>query len=64
MGAAYPQVLVAQRGLFEMAREYLNHLEDAWRSALRLQGLLAGDGLDPPDGGAQAVEASMRAGRE
>ncbi len=64
MGAAYPQVLVAQRGLFEMAREYLNHLEDAWRSALRLQGLLAGDGLDAPDGGAQAVEASMRAGRE
>ena len=43
MGAAYPQVLVAQRGLFEMAREYLNHLEEAWRSALRLQGLLAGD---------------------
>ena len=64
MSAAYPQVLVAQRGLFEMAREYLNHLEDAWRSALRLQGLLAGDGLDAPDGGAQAVEASMRAGRE
>jgi cobalt-zinc-cadmium efflux system outer membrane protein len=64
MSAAYPQVLVAQRGLFEMAREYLNHLEDAWRSALRLQGLLAGDGLDTPDGGAPAVEASMRAGRE
>lgn len=64
MGAAYPQVLVAQRGLFEMAREYLNHLEDAWRSALRLQGLLAGDGLDAPDGGAQEVQTSMRAGRE
>ena len=64
MGAAYPQVLVAQRGLFEMAREYLNHLEDAWRSALRLQGLLAGDGLDAPDDGAQAIEASVRAGRE
>ena len=63
MGAAYPQVLVAQRGLFEMAREYLNHLEDAWRSALRLQGLLAGDGLDPPDGDGQAVEASTRIGR-
>ena len=64
MGAAYPQVLVAQRGLFEMAREYLNHLEDAWRSALRLQGLLAGDGLDAPNGDAQAIEASTRMGRE
>ena len=64
MGAAYPQVLVAQRGLFEMAREYLKHLEDAWRSALRLQGLLAGDGLDAPDSGAQAIDASTRIGRE
>ena len=64
MGAAYPQVLVAQRGLFEMAREYLNHLEDAWRSALRLQGLLAGDALDAPNGDAQAIEVSTRIGRE
>lgn len=64
MGAAYPQVLVAQRGLFEMAREYLNHLEDAWRSALRLQGLLAGDGLDAPDGSAEAIVASTGIGRE
>jgi cobalt-zinc-cadmium efflux system outer membrane protein len=64
MSAAYPQVLVAQRGLFEMAREYLGHLEDAWRSALRLQGLLVGEGLDAPDGDAQAIEASTRTGRE
>ena len=64
MGAAYPQVLVAQRGLFEMSREYLNHLEDAWRAALRLQGLLAGDGLDAPDGDARTIEASTRIGRE
>jgi cobalt-zinc-cadmium efflux system outer membrane protein len=49
MAAAYPQVVVAQRTLFDMAREYLVHLETAWRSALRLQGLLAGEGLAPPD---------------
>ncbi len=48
MAAAYPQVLVAQRTLFEMAREYLQHLEAGWRSALRLQGFLAGEGLDSP----------------
>lgn len=54
MAAAYPQVLVAQRTLFEMAREYLEHIDSAWRSALRLQGFLAGDGLDPPGTGDEA----------
>ena len=48
MAAAYPQVLIAQRTLFEMAREYLDHLEMGWQSALRLQGLLAGEGLEAP----------------
>lgn len=55
MAAAYPQVLVSQRTLFDMAREYLVHLNAAWRSALRLQGLLAGDGLEAP-GGSASVE--------
>lgn len=64
MGAAYPQVLVAQRGLFDVAREYLEHLEDGWRSALRLQGLLAGDGLEAPNGEAPTIEVSARIGRE
>jgi cobalt-zinc-cadmium efflux system outer membrane protein len=48
MAAAYPQVLVAQRTFFEMSNEYLVSLNDAWRAALQLQGLLAGDGLDAP----------------
>ena len=48
MAAAYPQVLVAQRTLFEMSNEYLVNLNDAWRAALTLQGFLAGDGLDAP----------------
>jgi cobalt-zinc-cadmium efflux system outer membrane protein len=48
MAAAYPQVLVAQRTFFEMSSAYLESLGDAWRAALRLQGLLAGDGLDAP----------------
>ena len=60
MGAAYPQVLVAQRGLFEMSREYLEHLETAWRSALRLEGLLAGDGLEAPNGDGQVALSSGR----
>jgi outer membrane protein, heavy metal efflux system len=48
MAAAYPQVLVAQRTFFEMSTEYLQSLSEAWRAALQLQGLLAGDGLDAP----------------
>jgi cobalt-zinc-cadmium efflux system outer membrane protein len=48
MAAAYPQVLVAQRTLFELSNEYLASLNDAWHAALALQGLLAGDGLDAP----------------
>jgi hypothetical protein len=31
-----------------MSNEYLENLNDAWHAALRLQGLLAGDGLDAP----------------
>jgi outer membrane protein, heavy metal efflux system len=48
MAAAYPQVLVAQRTFFEMSTEYLQSLNEAWRAAVQLQGLLAGDGLDAP----------------
>lgn len=47
--AAYPQVLIAQRTLFELNVEYLEDLEVAWRAALRIQGFLVEeDGLAPP----------------
>jgi cobalt-zinc-cadmium efflux system outer membrane protein len=47
--AAYPQVLIAQRTLFQLNAEYLEDLEVAWRSALRIQGFLVeDDGLAPP----------------
>ena len=63
MAAAYPQVLVAQRTLFEMAREYLVQLQTTWQSALRLQGLLAGDGLDSPGAGDGVDIATASDGR-
>jgi cobalt-zinc-cadmium efflux system outer membrane protein len=56
MAAAYPQVLVAQRTLFEMSNEYLENLNQAWHAALQLQGLLAGDGLDAPATASEGVE--------
>ena len=56
MAAAYPQVLVAQRTLFEMSSEYLENLSEAWQAALRLQGFLAGEGLDAPAAAADGGE--------
>lgn len=48
MAVSYPQVLSAQRTLFELSAEYLDDLGRAWRSAVRLQSSLAGDGLSEP----------------
>jgi hypothetical protein len=42
-------VLIAQRTLFQMTAAYFDNLEEAWRTALRLQGLLVGEGLETPD---------------
>lgn len=58
MAAAYPQVLIAQRTLFQMNTEYLENLEAVWRAALRIQGfLLEGDGLVAP---AMAGQGGLR----
>lgn len=48
MGAAYPQVLIAQRTLFQTTERYLRSLEDAQRAALQIQGFLLVDGLESP----------------
>jgi cobalt-zinc-cadmium efflux system outer membrane protein len=48
MAAAYPQVLIAQRSLLELSDEYLASLDDTWRTALEMQGLLVTDGLGAP----------------
>ena len=48
MAAAYPQVLVAQRTLFQVTDEYIHAAETAWMASLQLQGLLLEGGLDAP----------------
>lgn len=58
MAAAYPQVLVAQRNLFELSTRYLQSVDEGWQAALRIQGFLTGDGLQSP-GGADAVDDGM-----
>lgn len=50
MATAYPQVLIAQRTLFELSTRYLQSVEEGWQAALRIQGFLAGDGLQSPRG--------------
>jgi cobalt-zinc-cadmium efflux system outer membrane protein len=47
-GAAYPQVLIAQRTLFRLQAAYVSALENVWTNASALQGLLLTDGLDQP----------------
>ena len=46
MGAAYPQVLIAQRTLFQATDQYVDAAEAAWIAALQLQGQLLTGGLD------------------
>ena len=38
MAAAYPQVLAAQRTLFQSQDQYLDALDRAWTAAIALQG--------------------------
>ena len=45
--AAYPQVLIAQRTLFQATDQYIEAAANAWTSALALQGWLLTGGLDP-----------------
>ena len=45
---AYPQVLIAQRTLFQLETTYVATLENVWINAATLQGLLLTDGLDLP----------------
>jgi cobalt-zinc-cadmium efflux system outer membrane protein len=51
MSAAYPQVLIAQRTLFQLRAEYVTTLVELWQSVARLQGFLLTSGLQPPGQG-------------
>ena len=46
MAAAYPQVLIARRTLFQSSIDYVAALENLWRAVVPLQGylLLEGEG--------------------
>jgi cobalt-zinc-cadmium efflux system outer membrane protein len=48
MAAAYPQVLIAQRNLFQLQEDFITVLVNGWRSAVEIQGLLLSGGLEIP----------------
>ena len=48
MAAAYPQVLIAQRTLFQLRTDYVNALETLWVNAVALKGFMLTDGLEAP----------------
>jgi cobalt-zinc-cadmium efflux system outer membrane protein len=49
MAAAYPQVLIAQRTLFQVRADYVAALVDTWQNAVLLQGYLLSGALAAPD---------------
>jgi cobalt-zinc-cadmium efflux system outer membrane protein len=48
MGAAYPEVLVSQRTLFQLQLDYIHALETVWMSAIALQNYTLSSGLNAP----------------
>src|SRR2546425_1559720 len=48
MAAAYPQVLISQRTLFQLQTDYLAALENLWGNSIALKGFLLTDGLEAP----------------
>ncbi|HEX6625854.1 MAG TPA: TolC family protein, partial [Pyrinomonadaceae bacterium] len=64
MAAAYPQVLIAQRTLFQVEVEYARSLVELRRNATSLRGFLLGGGLDaigrPGEGGERTEGFRLR----
>src|SRR6266446_1069953 len=48
MAAAYPQVLISQRTLFQLQTDYIVALETLWGNSIALRGFLLTDGLEAP----------------
>jgi cobalt-zinc-cadmium efflux system outer membrane protein len=40
MAAAYPQVIITQRNLFQLQEDYIATLVSAWQRSVEIQGLL------------------------
>jgi outer membrane protein, heavy metal efflux system len=63
MAAAYPQVLISQRTLFQLEADYIQALESAWESSLLIRGFGVTDGLSKPTGPSTLNAAGSSASR-
>jgi outer membrane protein, heavy metal efflux system len=59
MAAAYPQVLISQRTLFQLEGDYIQALENTWQSALLIRGFGLSDGLAEPGGMSRTNAGAM-----
>ena len=62
MAAAYPQVLIAQRNLFELREDYIDALVNVQRGGVEIRGLLLTGGLQPGGGGSERMAPADMAG--
>jgi cobalt-zinc-cadmium efflux system outer membrane protein len=46
MAAAYPQVVITQRNLFQLQEDYVATLVSAWQRAVEIQSLLISEGAE------------------
>ena len=62
MAAAYPQVLISQRTLFQLEADYIQALDNAWQSSLVIRGFGLMDGLSQPMSGSMGGGQSGSSG--
>lgn len=60
MAAAYPQVLITQRTLFQARADYIGALVDLWQNKILIEGLLLTGGLEAPGERMMDAEAMPR----
>ena len=48
MAAAYPEVIISQRMLFQLQERYVQTMAELWTTAVQLQNYLLVDGLSAP----------------
>jgi cobalt-zinc-cadmium efflux system outer membrane protein len=60
MAAAYPEVIISQRTLFQLQESYVQALGELWTTAVQLQNYLLADGMAAPAaGGSRSMEINL-----
>ncbi len=62
MAAAYPEVLVSQRTLFQLQDSYARTLGELWTAAVQLQSYLLADGTSAPRAGSTNTQINLPSG--